>query len=109
MSRLQIRRFRLTIGQVMVAIAVCAVACAWPERFVFATSMILGAFLNLGAIFSKVGRRVFEWCVVVAIIGMLLALSRPSVVMKCRLLLTKPALQQVWPAATVSGENGGLR
>jgi hypothetical protein len=75
MLPLEIQRCRLTIGQVMIAIAVCAVGLASPKFLIFASAFILWWIIIFGVLFSGTGRRVAEWCVLVVIVLVLCALS----------------------------------
>jgi hypothetical protein len=70
----QRQRLQLTIGHIMVAIALCAVGLAWHEMFVFATAIVVGATLALGAIFTTTVRRVAARVIVLTVLSNLLGL-----------------------------------
>jgi hypothetical protein len=74
MLHLEIKRRQLTIGQVMIAIAVCAVSLASPKFLLFAFAFIFWWFIIFGVLFSRTGRRVAEWCTLAVVILVLLAL-----------------------------------
>jgi hypothetical protein len=107
MRLLKAQRFQLTIGQVMIAVAVCTLGLSSPKLLVFASASILSWMLITGAMYSQTGRRVAEWCTLVVIIVVLLALTQPGVATNCRrggrAASPNPPLQPPGPDATKSG------
>jgi Na+/melibiose symporter-like transporter len=84
MQRLTIRRFQLTIRQVMTAIAVCAV-CLWsPMVAVFGSAVIFWWIVILSLIYTRVGRRFAELMLLMIIAVILYALCEPVVESICR-------------------------
>lgn len=79
MPRPEIRRCRVTIGQVMIGIAVCAVGLASPMLFVFGASLVFWWLVILNVIYHQTFRRVAEWFTVAVIIALLYALCQPAV------------------------------
>lgn len=57
-TSLHTRQF--TIRQVMAAIAVCAIALAWPKLFLFVPALVFWWIVILGAIYNRTGRRIAE-------------------------------------------------
>ncbi len=53
---------RVRLRTLMIAVAVVAVACAWPRLFIFAGSLAAGAFTSFGLclIWTTRVRRLFE-------------------------------------------------
>jgi hypothetical protein len=108
MLRLQAKRCQLTIGQVMIAIAVCAIGLSSPKILIFAAALFIGWTLTISAIYSQIGRRVAEWCTLVVMILVLVALCQPAVVTNCRLSRAaspNPALQPTRPARTAPDQS----
>ena len=80
MLRFRTQCHRLTIGQFMIAVAVCVIGLMSPKILVFAFGLIFWWIAIFGAIYSRIGRRIAEWCTLVVIILVLLALTRPAAV-----------------------------
>lgn len=77
MPRPEIRRCRVTIGQVMIGIAVCAVGLASFQRLDFGDAVVFWWIFILSVIYARTGRRVIEWfSVAVVIAGLYAALCR---------------------------------
>jgi hypothetical protein len=107
MRLLKAQRFQLTNTQVIIAVAVCALGPWSPKLLVFASASILTWMLITGAMYSQTGRRVAEWCMLVVIILVLLALTQPGVATNCRrggrAASPNPPLQSPGPDATKFG------
>ncbi len=103
MKRLETGRYRLTIAQVMTAIAACAVGLSSPKLLLFGFALIAWWVLILAMMYTRAGRRVAEWIAVAIIIVVLYALSQPAVVTRRRpggpAALPQPSLQRARPAA----------
>jgi hypothetical protein len=74
MPQSDLKRSQLTVGQGMIAIAVCAVGLASPKLLIIASAFIFWWFIIFGVLFSRTGRRVAEWCTLAVLILVLLAL-----------------------------------
>jgi hypothetical protein len=84
MAILRLQKIRFTIGQGMMAVAVCAVACTWPERFATAAIMGLSGFLTLHLLLSKskVIQWIIEYCIVLAIVAAIVAICQPAIAIR---------------------------
>jgi hypothetical protein len=109
MMRFDIRRCRLTIAQMMTAIAACAVGRSSPKLLVIGSALIAWWVLILGLIYTLNGRRAAEWIAVAIIIVVLYALYQPAAVTRRRLggptAPPQPAQQWTRPAAAPVGRS----
>ena len=55
------QRFQLSIGQLMIAIAVCAIIPWSPKIIIFAPALVMWSILIVGGIHSRTGCRFVEW------------------------------------------------
>ena len=106
------RRFQITIGQVMIVIAVCAVGLWSPKIILFASAATFWWVFIVGALYSRTVRRVAQWCMVLVVLLILIAICQPAVVTKRRRGAAPPptpALPQTTTAATAAGQSIPLR
>jgi hypothetical protein len=112
MVRLNTQRFQVTIGQLMIVIAVCAVGLWSPNIIIVGSALAISWFLVVGAIYSQKWRRIAEWCAFVAVILVLFALCQPPVVSHRRsgapAASLTAALQRTPPAPAHPGQSPPL-